>query len=116
MSRAIGPIAVLPSDGSSPLLPGASETSQQTQRLVDDEVRRIVEIAHQEATEALSTHRSNLDALVGQLLAHETLDQHDAYSAAGLSLNHEAQPPAAVPVMDPVAVADPAEEPPPVSS
>src|SRR5581483_825686 len=43
MSRAIGPIAVLPQDGVSPLLPGASETSEATQRLIDDEVRRIVE-------------------------------------------------------------------------
>jgi cell division protease FtsH len=117
MSPAIGPIAVLPADGSGPLLPGVSETSQQTQRLVDEEVRRIVEAAHQEATEALSTHRSNLDALVGQLLAHETLDQHDAYSAAGLSLNRNAQPPEAPPVVDSVPVTEPAEEgPPPVSS
>ena len=46
MSPAIGPIAVLPADGISPLLPGVSETSEQTQRLVDEEVRRIVETAH----------------------------------------------------------------------
>ena len=39
MSDAIGPIAVLPSDGQGPLLPGASETSEATQRLVDEEVR-----------------------------------------------------------------------------
>ncbi len=55
MSPAIGPIAVLPSDGSSPLLPGVSETSAETQRLVDDEVRRIVETAHQEATRSCPT-------------------------------------------------------------
>ena len=33
MSETIGPVAVLPSDGQGPLLPGASETSEQTQRL-----------------------------------------------------------------------------------
>ena len=84
MSPAIGPVAVLPADGQSPLLPGVSETSEQTQRLVDQEVRRIVETAHDEATEVLTAHRANLDALVAELLAHETLDQNEAYEAAGL--------------------------------
>ena len=46
MSRAIGPIAVLPADGMGPFLPGVAETSESTQRLVDEEVRRIVESAH----------------------------------------------------------------------
>jgi cell division protease FtsH len=84
MSPAIGPIAVLPSDGNGPLFPGVSETSETTQRLVDQEVKRIVETAHKEATELLSEHRENLDALVAALLEHETLDETDAYQAAGL--------------------------------
>ena len=92
MSRAIGPIAVIPADGMSPLLPGAAETSAQTQQLVDQEVRRIVESAHQEATEMLGLHRSNLDALVAALLDHETLDEAEAYAAAGLDRNREALP------------------------
>src|SRR3712207_2336700 len=46
MSRAIGPIAVLPSEAQNPLLPGAAQVSETTQRLVDEEVRRIVEEAH----------------------------------------------------------------------
>src|SRR5204863_4996719 len=37
MSPVIGPIAVIPSDGQSPLLPGVSETSERTQQLVDQE-------------------------------------------------------------------------------
>jgi cell division protease FtsH len=84
MSPAVGPIAVLPQDGLSPFLPGGSETSEATQRLVDDEVRRIVETAHAEVTELLRAHRGNLDSLVGALLEHETLDEADAYAAAGL--------------------------------
>jgi cell division protease FtsH len=84
MSPAIGPIAVLPSDGVSPLLPGASETSESTQRLIDDEVRRIVETAHAEVADLLRDHRGNLDSLVSALLEHETLDEADAYAAAGL--------------------------------
>jgi cell division protease FtsH len=91
MSQAIGPIAVLPADGMGPLLPGVSETSQQTQQLVDEEVRRIVETAHTEATEALIEHRENLDSLVQALLEHETLDEAEAYAAAGLHRNREAE-------------------------
>jgi cell division protease FtsH len=85
MSPAIGPVAVLPADGMGPLLPGVSETSEQTQQMVDQEVRRIVETAHGEATEALIEHRENLDSLVHELLEHETLDEAAAYAAAGLS-------------------------------
>jgi cell division protease FtsH len=91
MSRAIGPIAVIPMDGMGPLLPGASETSESTQRLIDEEVRRIVESAHGEASELLRSHRSNLDALVSALLEKETLDEVDAYAAAGLPRNPLAQ-------------------------
>ncbi len=90
MSPAIGPVAVLPSDGQGPLLPGVSETSEQTQRLIDEEVRRIVETAHDETIDALTAHRANLDSLVSELLAQETLDQAEAYRAAGLPLNREA--------------------------
>ncbi|HZU40113.1 MAG TPA: ATP-dependent zinc metalloprotease FtsH [Solirubrobacteraceae bacterium] len=84
MSPAIGPIAVVPMDGSSPLLPGAAETSQETQRLIDDEVRKIVDGAHREVLALLGEHRENLDALAAGLLERETLDEPDAYAAAGL--------------------------------
>jgi cell division protease FtsH len=99
MSRAVGPIAVLPADGQGPLLPGVSETSEQTQQLVDEEVRRIVETAHEEATVTLSAHRANLDALVSALLEHETLDQDAAYEAAGLPQNTQSLPEEAPPVV-----------------
>ncbi len=39
-------------DGAGPLLPGVQETSESTQRLVDEEVRRIVESAHAEVGRA----------------------------------------------------------------
>jgi cell division protease FtsH len=87
MSELIGPIAVIPSEGMGPLLPGASETSEETQRIVDQEVRRIVESAHEEVGEVLRDHRSNLDTLVAALMERETLDEIDAYAAAGLPRN-----------------------------
>ena len=48
-------------------------------------MRRIVETAHREVTELLRAHRANLDALVNALLERETLDEVDAYAAAGLT-------------------------------
>ncbi len=101
MSRAIGPVAVLPADGQGPLLPGVSETSEQTQRLIDEEVRRIVETAHEQATDTLSAHRANLDSLVAALMERETLDQDEAYDAAGLPQNANAQRNEAPPVAQP---------------
>jgi cell division protease FtsH len=84
MSPTIGPVAVLPRDGSGPLLPGAAEVSPETQRLVDQEVRRIVESAYKEVVALLKKNRRKLDALVSALLEHETLDEDDAYAAAGI--------------------------------
>ena len=84
MSNAVGPIAVLPRDGSGPLLPGAVEHSPETQKLVDDEVRRIVAQAHDEVVTLLTENRARLDALAAALLEHETLDEEDAYEAAGV--------------------------------
>jgi cell division protease FtsH len=99
MSPAIGPIAVIPSDGAGLLFPGAAETSETTQRVVDEEVRRIVETAHHEVTDLLAEHRSNLDSLVAALLEHETLDEADAYEAAGLPRNPMAHGEPAPPVV-----------------
>jgi cell division protease FtsH len=82
MSKAIGPVAVIPSDGQGPLLPGVSEVSPATQRVVDEEVRRIVEEAHAEVARLLTDHREQLDSLTGALLEAETLDEDDAYAAA----------------------------------
>jgi cell division protease FtsH len=86
MSDKVGPIAVLPVDGSGPQLPGASETSEQTHSLVDQEVRRIVDDAHAEVTQLLSEHREQLDTLSHTLLKAETLDALDAYAAAGVPM------------------------------
>jgi cell division protease FtsH len=84
MSEAIGPIAVLAQDGASPLLPGVSETSQETQRLVDEEARALVERAHEQVTRLLEEHRDQLESLARALLKAETLDAPEAYAAAGV--------------------------------
>ncbi len=84
MSDALGPISVIPRDGSGPFFPGAAEVSPETQKLLDDEVRRIVGEAHDEVVSLLTDNRVRLDALASALLEHETLDEDDAYAAAGV--------------------------------
>jgi cell division protease FtsH len=84
MSDAIGPIAVIPSEAQGPLLPGSSEVSEATQQVLDQEVRRIVEAAHAEVTQLLGDNRDKLDSLTDALLDAETLDEDDAYRAAGV--------------------------------
>ena len=85
MSDALGPISVLPRDGSGPFLPGAAEVAPETRKLVDDEVRRIVAEAHDEVVTLLTENRARLDALASALLEKETLDEDDAYAAAGVT-------------------------------
>jgi cell division protease FtsH len=84
MSRAVGPLAVLPVDGRGPFLPGVSEVSEHTQRLIDEEVRRIVEEAHEQVVPLLEANRDKLDSLAQALLEQETLDEEEAYAAAGV--------------------------------
>jgi cell division protease FtsH len=85
MSEALGPIAVLPSEAQGPLLPGVRETSEATQRLIDEEVHRLVEVAHEEVTRLLLDHREALESLARELLRAETLDADAAYAAAGVT-------------------------------
>src|SRR3954466_463205 len=84
MSEAIGPIAVIPRDGSGPLLPGASEVSAETQTLIDEEVRRLVERCDEEVRRLLAENRDKLDALVRALMERENLDEAEAYEVAGV--------------------------------
>jgi cell division protease FtsH len=100
MSSAIGPVAMIPRDGSGPLLPGAADVSPDSQKLVDDEVRRIIDESHQQVVALLEHNRSKLDSLAAALLEHETLDEDDAYAAAGV-------PHAATPNTDSFAMAAP---------
>jgi cell division protease FtsH len=94
MSTAVGPVAVIPGEGQGPWLPGVSETSEETQRLVDEEVRSLVDSSHQLVTRLLEEHGDQLESLARALLAAETLDAADAYAAAGVPVPREEPAPA----------------------
>jgi cell division protease FtsH len=84
MSEKVGFITVVPVEQQSFLLPGAEPVSAATQELVDAEVRRIVDEEQEAARRVIAEHRERLDALADALLEHETLDEADAYAAAGI--------------------------------
>jgi cell division protease FtsH len=47
-------------------------------------VRRLIEDCYQEAVATLQTNRDRLDRLAHALLERETLDEDEAYAAAGV--------------------------------
>jgi cell division protease FtsH len=97
MSDEIGFLSVLPQDGDgSALMPSVSEVSERTRQRIDDEMRRIVGEAHDDAVRILSENRDRLDSLAQALFQTETLEGPEAYAAAGL---------------DPAAAATPSAEP-----
>ena len=81
MSARIGTLSVLPADGD-PRLAGISDGLLDA---VDEEVRRIVEECHADARRLLKEHRDRLDAIVAQLLLHESLDESEIYAVAGIA-------------------------------
>jgi cell division protease FtsH len=90
MSEAVGPVSVLPRDGQQTWPGDPSGSSDETRKLVDDEVRRIIEECYRAAEDLLREHRDQLDRLAHTLLEHETLGEEEAYAAAAV-----ASPPAA---------------------
>ena len=82
MSVAVGPVSVLPRDGQQTWPGDPSGPSDATRRLVDDEVRRIIEECYATAVGLLRENRDKLDDLTHALLANETLGEQEAYAAA----------------------------------
>ncbi|WP_249020215.1 hypothetical protein [Conexibacter sp. S30A1] len=80
------------------------ETSEATQQLIDAQVRQLIDRAHSHVIELVGQHRDQLEALAAALLKQETLDEADAYAAAGL--------PSKVPVSVAIAIGAARPEPP----
>ena len=89
MSEKVGFLTVKGQDGQGFLLPGSEPASEATQELVDAEVRRIVDEEHEATRRLLERERDKLDALAETLLERETLDELDAYAAAGITRARE---------------------------
>ena len=90
MSEKVGFLTVAPQDGQSPLLPGAEPGlrghpgADRRARCAGSSTRSM------EPTEQLlSENREQLDSLAEALLERETLDEADAYAAAGIERERE---------------------------
>jgi cell division protease FtsH len=92
MSEKVGFLAVAPREGQGALLPGAEPVSEATKELIDAEVRGIVDGDLDHVRRLLADNRERLDALAEALLEHETLDELDAYAAAGIPRQREPAP------------------------
>jgi cell division protease FtsH len=101
MSDAIGFVRVLPADGRGPYPGSAGETSEATQRVLDEEVRQLVDASHREVTALLAEHRDRLETLSRALLKEETLDEVDAYAAAQMPPRNPDAPSVNLPLSTP---------------
>jgi cell division protease FtsH len=59
--------------------------SEETARMIDAEVQRIITECHDQARQRLGEHRAQLDALAHALLERETLDEQEILAVTGLS-------------------------------
>jgi cell division protease FtsH len=88
MSEKLGTVELAPREN--PYLGGggfAGEKpfSEETARIVDSEVLRIINECHDEARRLLTEHRKELEALARALLERETLDEEEILEVTGLS-------------------------------
>jgi len=90
LSDKIGPIG-FSSDGPGrqsslglPMRPYAEDT----QRLIDEEVTRLLRDAETQATKLLSAHRSELDRVIALLLEKETIDGAELLNVVGIATAH----------------------------
>jgi cell division protease FtsH len=86
MSERVGPLS-LGREDPNPFF-NASKTSEATAKLIDDEVARLLNEAHDQAERILNAHRDLLDKLSALLLVVETIDGEDleAYAAGTKSI------------------------------
>lgn len=65
---------------------GQRDCSEQTAREIDEEVRKILDRAYEEAKEILSNNRDQLELVTAELLKHESLDAATFYRLIGQSV------------------------------
>jgi cell division protease FtsH len=87
MSDRVGLVQLAPRDNpylSVPGYSGGTQFSEETAKLIDAEVQKIIEESHEEARRLLSQHRKQLDALAEALVARETLNEQEILDVTGL--------------------------------
>jgi cell division protease FtsH len=88
MSEVLGTVELAPPNN--PYLSGSGgyggekPFSEETARIVDSEVLRIIGECHDEARRLLTEYRKELEALARALLERETLDEEEILEVTGL--------------------------------
>ncbi|MGA5062259.1 ATP-dependent zinc metalloprotease FtsH [Streptomyces exfoliatus] len=82
MSALVGRLTAIPGDAQQAYGLSAAPATLDT---VDAEMRRIVDECYEKAVRLLGEHRDQLDALAAALLENETLEEAEAYRAAGIT-------------------------------
>jgi cell division protease FtsH len=91
MSERLGPVTLAQREGgylSQPeMLAGTPSRalSEETATLIDEEIRRILDEAYEEALRLLGSHRERLERLAATLLEKETLDEAEIRAVTGLA-------------------------------
>ena len=86
MSDKLGMLQLAPRQNNcvGPAALGARPYSEETAKLIDSEVARIIKECHEEAKRLLGEHRASLDALVAALMQRESLDEKEILEVTGL--------------------------------
>lgn len=92
MSDALGMVQLVESNN--PYLSGMGgygrrEFSEETAKLIDQEVHKIINECYKEAKELLNEHRMQLDSLAAALMDRETLDEKEILLVTGLMPSRE---------------------------
>jgi cell division protease FtsH len=87
MSERLGLVELAPREN--PYLNGAPfgasrAFSEETAKIIDAEVQRIIRESHEQAKRLLTEHRKQLDALAQALVARETLNEQEILEVTGL--------------------------------
>jgi len=115
MSDRVGPRAW---GGSAPVFLGEDfgqqrEFSEDTSRLIDDEVERMLREGEERCTDLMTEHRHALDLIARGLLEQETISGHEVNRLITLSMNGSTEASAVAPA-PPIATAPSATTPPPI--
>jgi cell division protease FtsH len=87
MSDRLGLVQLAPRENpylSVPGYSGPTPFSEETAKLIDAEVHKIIDESHEQARRLLTEHRQQLDALAEALVARETLGEQEILQVTGL--------------------------------
>jgi len=89
MSERLGMVQLAPREnpylGTQGGFGGTKPFSEETGKIIDEEVFRIIRESLEEAKRLLTLHRRELDALADALVSRETLDEKEILAVTGLT-------------------------------